>query len=452
MNNIKTFSDKFIKNHKVLGMSILGIEFEFYSNHSFYKTLELLNLRLMPVNIHASSEYHSNINTDENNFKIEPDASLGPDGVELITGPLEYYEARNTIIKCLKFIRENGYTDDRCSIHLNISFKNKNMTSLNKLKLILDFNEDYIYEKFPDRLGNVYARSIKNIIPFKFWDNDITNTNILNTSIDLPDDTKYYGINIANTDRGWLEYRYVGGTNYENKTESILLLLDYFIIQTYNSIDVPMDSTHDVKLTSYLTNNMADYTNFKSYEDFIAIHDKILFTVDKNEDINLCRSYYDKCFDYIFNLFRNKIEGDDVIINYNTDDNTLEILNAKISGSEDINNLLMIDCEFNGCTITNCKLYDCDIKTSHIVLCNLKGSTVNESKVTECIISEQCELIDSFITGGSIAYSTITGGVFRQGKLLKGAIIDQSVRTDAKSDFWLNKPKGNKKDFKTIKK
>ena len=34
-----------------------------------------------------------------------------------------------------------------------------------------DLNEDFIYEKFPDRMNNIYARSIKYIIPFEHYIN-----------------------------------------------------------------------------------------------------------------------------------------------------------------------------------------------------------------------------------------------------------------------------------------
>ena len=61
-----------------------------------------------------------------------------------------------------------GSTDDKCSIHINISFdkeKTPNVLDLlNPLKIILKIDEDFIYSFFPDRENNFYAKSVKKII------------------------------------------------------------------------------------------------------------------------------------------------------------------------------------------------------------------------------------------------------------------------------------------------
>ena len=41
----------------------------------------------------------------------------------------------------------------------------KDLNDLNILKLILNTNEEEIYKTYPTRKGNVYAKSIKKIIP-----------------------------------------------------------------------------------------------------------------------------------------------------------------------------------------------------------------------------------------------------------------------------------------------
>ena len=68
--------------------------------------------------------------------------------LELVTGALPYFAARLMIIKVCDWIKENGYTNDRSSIHLNLSFdKSKidnkyRISKMNVLKFILDFNEE----------------------------------------------------------------------------------------------------------------------------------------------------------------------------------------------------------------------------------------------------------------------------------------------------------------------
>ena len=75
---------------EVLNEAQIGLEFEFYSKMSYYKTLETLNAYLSPVKVHGFRSYHSKFKVDEKNWKMEPDYSGGPNCAELITGPLQY--------------------------------------------------------------------------------------------------------------------------------------------------------------------------------------------------------------------------------------------------------------------------------------------------------------------------------------------------------------------------
>ena len=132
----------------------VGMEFEFYTNKlSYYKLLEMLNHYLNPVKVHGFRRYHSSFTPDENNFKIEPDLSGGSNMVELVTGPMEFFTAKYYLLKILKFIQEYGYTTEKSSLHINISFNGdrtkKKLTQLNVLKHILKTDEEEIYKVFP---------------------------------------------------------------------------------------------------------------------------------------------------------------------------------------------------------------------------------------------------------------------------------------------------------------
>ena len=103
---MKKYSEKFIHEFNKLKLSQIGFEFEFYMKDlSFYKTLELLNKELDPIRVHGFRSYHSDFKPDSKNFKIEPDLSGGSNMVELVTGPLQYNDAKYFLIKILKFIQ-----------------------------------------------------------------------------------------------------------------------------------------------------------------------------------------------------------------------------------------------------------------------------------------------------------------------------------------------------------
>jgi hypothetical protein len=92
---MKKYSEKFLNDSDLLKFARVGFEFEFYMKElSFYKTLELLNQYLAPVKVWGFRKYHSDFTTDSKNFKIEPDLSGGANMVEMVTGPLEYFEAK----------------------------------------------------------------------------------------------------------------------------------------------------------------------------------------------------------------------------------------------------------------------------------------------------------------------------------------------------------------------
>ena len=193
---MKKYSEKFVHEYSKLNKAIVGFEFEFYMRDlSFYKTLEILNKELSPVKVHGFRQYHSGFKPDSNNFKIEPDLSGGSNMVELVTGPMDYNDSKFYLIKILNFIQKFGYTNDKASIHFNISFKDdRDLNDLNVLKLILNTDENEIYRFFPSRKGNIYAKSVKNIIPFKEYDFFNIPIDSVKNNLMLPDN-KYFGIN-----------------------------------------------------------------------------------------------------------------------------------------------------------------------------------------------------------------------------------------------------------------
>ena len=212
---MKKYSDKFLNQSIKLKFARIGFEFEFYMKDiSYYKTLELLNIELAPVKVWGFRQYHSDFRPDEKNFKIEPDLSGGSNMVELVTGPLDYYDAKYYLVKIIKFIQTYGYTNEKSSVHFNLSFNNeeKNLNDLNILKLILNTDEDEIYRIFPSRKNNVYAKSIKKIIPYKEYDFFNIPISVVKNNLRLPTD-KYYGINFLNIPESY--YEGLKGTIYQ---------------------------------------------------------------------------------------------------------------------------------------------------------------------------------------------------------------------------------------------
>ena len=126
----------------VLNASQIGVEFEFYSNLELEETKKSLS-ELLNRKIRLEEKAHSDFQPSAEVFKMEPDMSGGKGLIELVTGAMPYRSARIVIQKMLRWIERNGYTNDRASIHLNMSFNtdylaDKGMISkMNILKFVM---------------------------------------------------------------------------------------------------------------------------------------------------------------------------------------------------------------------------------------------------------------------------------------------------------------------------
>ena len=136
--------------------SKIGLEFEFFANEGLDEVKRSLsNVLNKPIRIEEKA--HSDFTPSDEIFKLEPDSSGGTGMIELVTGPMPFVESKLIIAKTLKWIRENGSTNERCSIHVNVAFDGKklrtptNVSSLDIGKFVLNFNEVKIYEAFPNR-------------------------------------------------------------------------------------------------------------------------------------------------------------------------------------------------------------------------------------------------------------------------------------------------------------
>jgi hypothetical protein len=446
---MNTFNNRFINSWKELQTAVIGFEFEFFSNYSYIKTMELLNLEFDPIEIWGFNQYHSDFEVTDTKFKIEPDYSGGSEMIELITGPINWVDSRVILIKALNFIKKHGYTNDYCSIHINISFTDISVKDMNPIKLILNFNEDFVYDKFPDRRNNIYARSIKWVVPFEDWDDSEIALNSIIQCVQIPDDTKYYGVNIQKKWMGYLEYRYIGGADYENKTDDILSLMDYFILQTRKSVTEELLPEDNIKLLSYLEDNINWFKQYKTYDEFLSNISGVNIEVDQVSEYNAINASWDKLKNKLFDIIKSCDSIKDAIVNYNTTTNRLEIVDAVISNIHYLKGVDFVNCKITECTLYDCYVIDTEIDGGHIYNSKIYESKLNTCKLSNCDAMEWSELTKCMFDGGLID-CIMKDGVFRSGEIGSNAQIDMTVKMANKDTFWAISPKD--KLIKGIKK
>ena len=440
---MKKYSDKFLNQYDKLKNSTIGMEFEFYMKDlSFYKTLEMLNQELSPIRVHGFRNYHPDFTPDKDNHMITPDLSGGSNMIEYISGPMEYQQAKYYLIKISKFIQKYGYTNEKSSIHFNLSFKgeDKNLNDLNILKLILNTDEDEIYRCYPSRKGNVYAKSIKKIIPYKEYDFFNIPISVVKNNLRMPND-KYYGVNFMNINNSKetqrLEFRYIGGKDYEKNIGQLIYFMDRFIVNVYDSIGVDFNAEDGKKLEEHLEENISLFKNFSKYDNFIVDFPTIQIQIDQNENYDVVSAYYQKIYNKIYNLVDSTDDLRECIVNYVTTTQVMEIVDADIKTTSVLRGYDMINCRIEGifedCYIVGTQITNSQLSKSKLHHCEADNSKVLNSRVESSSLTD-CYFADGYLNGDMFG----KGSVFRSGELGPYATIDSDVKIVSDTDNFFD--------------
>jgi hypothetical protein len=400
--------------------SKVGFEFEFFANESLDSAKESLS-RTLNKKIRIEEKSHSDFAPTEDVFKMEPDNSGGTGMIELVTGPLPFVEAKLIMAKTLKWIRENGTTNERCSIHINLAFDGKklgpitNMSKLDIGKFVLNFDEDRVYEAFPNRKDSVYAKSIKFIVPLSGMTQSSPGKNVWRNYAFVND--KYYGINFTKIPKGYIEFRYLGGKDYEKKYSTILSMTEHFITSLYETLVNPNYTEDDLKLLdSVLEKHRHVIESYKTYKVFKEKFPDIHLMIDLKTEDQIVEMFYPRIREKIFELLT-KADMKEGLINYDADSGRIQIKDAKLMRCFEVKGIDIVDSVIQG-NIINCDIFGCDIKNSSVFESNLFGATVVEDcKIEESYVSKNVVCEDSYVFGKRGVFSgEMVGGIFRQGR------------------------------------
>lgn len=428
---VKNFSAEYVTNRKILEKARLGFEFEFYSKCEYPKLLEMLNTEFAPIRVHGFSRYHTKFSLSESDFKIEPDNSGGDDMVEFVTHHLPYHEAKIVLLRALKFLQKWAVTNELCAFQMNLSFdpnlSEKQISGLNLLKFILNFDEDKVYRMFPNRVDNIYAKSIKRIIPYRQFDYVQSGVNNLSNGFMLPG-TKYFGINFSKLGQhNYLEYRYTGGKDYQFKTAEITELMDEFIVFTHSCIDEPLAERDVDMLRSYLQDRIESFRSFCDLDKFLTAFKDVELLVDRSRNYDVLKSYYPRFSEQLYDLLSNSKDMVGATINWDTDRNRLELVGASARIVFPIRGVDMIDCKIRSGEMHDIFAVNCTFEDVHLYESKLNDTKVRRGKLMDTDVNAGCDVVASFYNGGSFD-GRMWSGVFRKGRLGKNAKFSSSVK------------------------
>jgi len=410
--------------------SKIGIEFEFFANEGLDEVKRGLS-QTLNKQIRVEEKAHSDFTPSDEVFKLEPDNSGGTGMIEMVTGPLPFVEAKLIIAKTLKWIRENGSTNERCSIHINVAFDGHklgtptNVSSLDIGKFVLNFDEDKVYEAFPNRKDSVYAKSIKFIVPLSGMTQPspekVSWKNYLFVS------EKYYGVNFSKIPKNYIEFRYLGGKDYEKKYNTIMDLTEHFVLSLYETLTDPVYNEEDIKkLDAILENHRSVIESYRDYQTFKKNFPKIHLMVDLKTYDQIIETFYPKMREKLFDLLT-KAGLTEALINYDADTGKMQIKNAELMKCFEINGVDIVDSKIQG-NIINCDIFSSELINSSILESNLFGSTdVADSKIEDSYVSKNVICKDSYVFGIRGVFSgEMEGGIFRKGRATKLARFENA--------------------------
>lgn len=414
-----------LKDSEILQNGLVGVEFEFYANVSLEETAKQL-AEVLGKKIRIEKKHHSEFSPTKNEFKIEPDMSGGAGLMELVTGALPYSEGRMVIIKVCDWIAKNGYTTNRSSIHLNLSFDSKLIgnkyliSRMSPLKFILDFNEEQVWKAFPERKDSAYAKSIKFILPktetYIYDGNHINQTNFI-----FPQ-SKYYGVNFEKLRKNYLEFRYLGGENWHKKQTKILNLLDSFLLQLWKTASSEgFSANNKLELKKILNANKRIIDARIDWRSINRGWKDVHLTVDLNNDPKIIDIYWPQIKDRVIELFTNG-QLSKGHINYDSDSGRVQVEGGELPYCFGLMNYEFVKCNIMG-ELTQCDVFKCDVKSSDLKMCNFyQGTQITGSKIGSSYVNKSCVANNCYVYGVDGVFSgKMYNGIFREGKYTKDA-------------------------------
>ena len=404
------------KYGKIYNSFFVKLEFEFYSYYSVDKTVNILRDHLKRNIIVDNNE---NIISDKYTFEVKTNANLKHPYIKLITGKLDYQDARFIIIKVFEKIKEFGYTESDNFMRAKVFVDpNQSMVSsisnVDRLKHILDFDENFMSLKFDSLVKTPFVRSIYNIIPIN--KNLLWNTSRINSNeFEIPN-APTYGVDYTELDTGAIKFNYIGGENYETKTIEALDCVDYYLLSIAKTLaSSEYSDENQSKLWSILDDLKDTLQAYVSPKEFIINYPDITLSVDLKKDEQVLVTYWDKIKDQIFYILANS-DIKKGYINYDSYLGRIQLKDMKFITNE-MKEVEIIDCKISGSYLTHCYFYRSIVENSRLNRCNVYADTeIKNSRAHSCFFNGTTEVIDSMVLGKpTVMNGLMSGGIFIEG-------------------------------------
>lgn len=150
--------------------------------------------------------------------------------VELVSPIMPYEVGMELLPRAFQWmIDKKVYTNVSCGFHVGLSLPPNVMKRINHLKMAMLLDESSILSMF-QRQDSRYCQSWKKTFPNYglMSAQKITADNEYAALAIIHDRKKYHTVNFLKLQQGYLEFRPMGGENYERRIDDIVLCIDHF--------------------------------------------------------------------------------------------------------------------------------------------------------------------------------------------------------------------------------
>lgn len=341
--------------------------------------------------------------------RVSPIYSGGMKMNRLKIGLMPYYESQQVLLSIMDAIGKFGHTDEKCDLIMNVSVncKHGSTKDLDPMKFIMNFNEaKFISDWSKNKTGMTYKLRLESLYMTKPFDRPYHN---MNESIYYKDyvipESMYLGTNLASMQKGYIEFKYAGGRNYQSRKTDAVELMDMAIESVHLSISEKMKYSEfeRSRLKFAMQSQAIVLDSIKTYESFIKNNQGLELYVDLKGGLANIKHRYNELRETVFKLitYGGVKEGK---FNFDTEIARFQVKGAYIREGFMLENFDFYDSKLKG-EFRNCEFMNSEITKSKIVEGRLRGgSKVFDSKIIDCGFSDNdVELTRCFVSSTEVA-------------------------------------------------
>lgn len=383
---------------EVLNFSDVGLTFEFYTTKETDFIVSDLS-RISSKNVVLTNETKYRPSYSDAILLKEYEATKSR--YKLSLAPQNFHSAVPIVEAVSQWINEYCETANDTQMKISLSFNHgqletlSSISQMNPVRLMLKFDESFVYQRFPDQQNSPYAISIKKMAPINTYISENAIERNINMILTTPQ-AEYYGIDFSRYTQGVLECNYIGGKGYASNPQNIKDIIEYFIVKTYQSINEENYSDfekHEItKLADKFSKIQPAYFNpdifMKEYQDL-----KVYVNLMTSSQI--LKSYWSQIRDPLFEMILNGglRKGQ---FNYDTDIGKFQLRKGKVTNTI-LKNMDFVSCELSG-VLENSTFVSCELSKSRIYNSKfISGNTINESYLGGASVNSNNEIYKCFV-------------------------------------------------------